>query len=355
MRKIAYFSLAALVCLGVALVAATDNGIRDSVLAYMPGQGSVKEEPVAVATKELRIWRPDAATQSAARTMPSGGMAPGSGTRLVIGRISSNARKHWPRLEAMAEYLSVELAGRGVAGIDVVMVETEEEMRELFRTGQVDFISETAFQALELTEDGVAEMLMREWKSGVPIYNTLIFTHRDSGIRTLRDLRGRRMVFEDPGSTSGYLVPRAAMARQGLNVTELSGPQARPAEGTVGFQFADDEVNVVGRVHRGISDAGAISNLDWSDDDEVTPGQRADLVVVHETDPIIRSIVVVRSNLDPVLKERLATALERMHESEAGRATLDEYWKVARFDRIEGEALQSIVNAQIMHEVFNSF
>ena len=350
MKKLAYFSLAALACLAVALVAATDNGIRDSVMAYVSGESATKDQPTTVALKELRIWRPDPAAESAA-----GAAASRRGTRLTIGRISSNARKHWPRLEAMAEYLSVELAGQGVAGVDVVMVETEEEMAELFRTGQVDFISETAFQALELTETGHAEMLMREWKSGVPVYNTLIFAHRDRGIRTLQDLRGRKMVFEDRGSTSGYLVPRAALAQRGLNLGELSDALARPQPGMVGFSFADDEANVVSRVHRGISDAGAISNLDWSDDDEVDPGLRADLVVVHETDPIVRSIMLVRSGLDPALKARLAEALERMHLSEAGRATLDEYWSTARYDRLEGEALQSVVNAQVMHSVFNSF
>ena len=350
MKKIASLSLAALACLAVALVAATENQLRDSIMAFVSDEGSVKEQPMTGASKELRIWRPDPAAESAAAAA-----APRAGTRLVIGRISSNARKHWPRLEAMAEYLSVELADKGVSGVDVVMVDTPEEMRELFRTGQVDFISETAFQALELSEDGLAEMLMREWKSGVPVYNTLIFTHRDSGIRSLRDLVGRTMVFEDAGSTSGYLIPRAALARQGLTLTELSGPQARPQPGTVGYSFADKEVNVVGRVHRGITDVGAISNLDWSDDDEVAPGQRADLVVVHETDPIIRSMILVRANLDPRLKARLAEALERMHLSEAGRATLDEYWSTARFDRLEGDALKSIVNAQIMHETFRSF
>jgi len=38
-----------------------------------------------------------------------------SGNRLVLGRISSNVPKYLPRLQAMANYLSIELAGQGIS------------------------------------------------------------------------------------------------------------------------------------------------------------------------------------------------------------------------------------------------
>ena len=126
------------------------------------------------------------------------------------------------------------------------------------------------------------------------------------------------------------------MARAGFDLVELDDPLARPPQGSIGYTFADDEGTVVNRVQRGVADVGAISNLDWDDDDEVSETQRLDRVAIHETDPIIRSIILVRSTLDPAVKARLATVLEHMHESDAGMETLREYWKVAQFDRIEG-------------------
>ena len=274
---------------------------------------------------------------------------------MVIGRIFNEARKHWPRLEARANYLATELAAVGVAGVDIKMVDTLEEMRELFRTGQADLVSETAFGAIELTWDGSAEMLMREWKSGVASYHTVIFARRDSGIHGLEDLVGRNFVFEDRSSTSAYLMPRAAMAQPGFDLVELDDPLARPPQGSIGFAFADDEGTVVSRVRRGFADAGAISNLDWADEDEISKVEKRDLVAIYETDPIIRSIVLVRSTLDPAVKARLATVLEHMHESEAGMETLREYWKVAQFDRIEGPALEGLLRARALHETFRSF
>ena len=275
--------------------------------------------------------------------------------RLVIGRISTNVRKHWPRLEAMAEYLAAELAPAGVAGVDVRMVDTIEEMRALLRSGEIDMLSETAFAAIELTNDNSAEMLLREWKSGVSDYHTIIFARRDSDVRSLDDLIGRTFVFEDRGSTSGYLIPRAHIVHSGFAMVELDNPLDRPPANTVGFAFADDEGTVIDRVRRGFADAGAISNLDWGDEDEVSELERQELMIIHETAPVIRSIMLARSTLDPAVKARLTQVLLSMHESEAGLETLRKYWKVARFDRIEGPALESLLNARAMHQVSSSF
>lgn len=318
---------------------------------YRRGVVLESARPAVVVERDARASAPAIAARAPLPAVP----AMRSDNRLVIGRISSNVRKHWPRLDAMATYLSSELAAHGVSGVDVKMVDTVEEMRELFRTGQVDLVSETAFGAIELTIDGSAEMMMREWKSGVASYHTVIFARRDSGIESLDDLVGRNFVFEDRGSTSGYLVPRAFMARSGFDLVEIEDTLTRPPTGAIGYAFADDENNVVNRVVRGFADVGAISNLDWADEDEVSETDRLELVAIHETDPIIRSVMLVRSTLDPAVKSTLSRVLGQMHESEAGMDTLKEYWKVARFDHIEGPALESLLTARVLHETFSNF
>ena len=144
--------------------------------------------------------------------------------RLVIGRISSNVPKYLPRLQAMANYLSIKMAGQGFSGIDIRIVDTLEEMTELFRNGEVDIVSETAFGAIELERDGLAEMLLREWKGGVPSYTSVIFVRRDSGIDSLDDLVGRSIAFEERSSTSAYLVPRSLLARADTIWLSLTAP-----------------------------------------------------------------------------------------------------------------------------------
>ena len=43
--------------------------------------------------------------------------------------------------------------------------------------------------------------------TGIAGYNSLLITHRDSGIKTIEDAQGRTFAFNDPESASGFLVP----------------------------------------------------------------------------------------------------------------------------------------------------
>ena len=109
------------------------------------------------------------------------------------------------------------------------------------------------------------------------------------------------------------------------------------------------------KVLSGEAAAGAMSNLDWSEAEDFTEADRRNLIIIHVSDPIIRSVMLVRSSLDPTIKARLAAILERMHETEAGLDTLEQYSKVARFDRMEGDALVTLMNARFMYETSGTF
>ena len=134
-----------------------------------------------------------------------------NGNRFVLGRISEKPSNHFERMRALADYMAVQLAPDGITGVDVVMVDSLEEMREMLASGGVDFMSETAFMASELVDAGVAELMLREWKQGVAEYHSLFFVRADSGLKDIADLPGHSIAFEDPGSTSAYLVPRVTL------------------------------------------------------------------------------------------------------------------------------------------------
>lgn len=270
----------------------------------------------------------------------------GEGNRLVLGRISQEPRKHYARLQAMADYLSLQLAGAGVSGVDVILAATPGEMRDMIRDGKVDLLSETPFVAFEYERDGLVTLLLREWKKGVPQYHTLIIARKDGPIHGLADLRGHHFAFEDPGSTSGYLVPRAALEKAGLSMVAMQGPRDPVPEGKVGYSFAKGEVNVVAWVNRGLAEAGAVSNLDWKDESDAPAHLKQDLMVIHETAPIIRSLLMVRASLDEGLKQEIRRVLLGMHQTRDGQETLKEYFKVAKFDSLEGEALDGLETAR---------
>ncbi len=261
---------------------------------------------------------------------------------LVLGRITDEPQKHFPKLRAMADELARELAPDGVARVDVAMVETLDKMKELLAAGKVDIVSETPFMALDLEAAGVARLLLREWKSGVAEYSSIIIARADGPVKRIEDIAGRRFAFEDPGSTSGYLIPRDVLETANLNLFEMRSPRDPVPDGRVGYSFANGEINVVAWVSRGLADAGAISNLDWDDPSAMPAHLKSDIVAIHRTPPVVRSIVMVRAGLDVALAARLSDVLEHMHETPAGRATLKAYFGVARYDRLDGPAVTGL-------------
>jgi phosphonate transport system substrate-binding protein len=273
-------------------------------------------------------------------------MQAADGPMLVIGRITDNPEKHQERLNRMAEYLAAELSEYGVTSVGTVMVETEAQMADLMRAGKVDILSETPFVAIQLESEGVADILMREWKKGVPEYHSVIVARKDGAVQSIADLAGRRVSFEDPGSTSGYLLPRNAIESAGLDLMPLDEPDDPVSAERVGYYFTGSETVAIEMIHSGTLDAGAISSIDWAESETVPDELRQDLHIVVETRPVIRSVLMVNASIPAEAQDAIATVLEQMELTPEGREVMKAYSKVARYDRIEGDALEGLEEAR---------
>jgi phosphonate transport system substrate-binding protein len=86
---------------------------------------------------------------------------------------------------------------------------------EAVRNGSVDVAVLSQFSAaLAYKTDSVDPLLV--WgASKEPA--SFCLTRTDSGINTAADLRGRQVAFVDPGSTTGYFMPKALLAKSGLS------------------------------------------------------------------------------------------------------------------------------------------
>ena len=183
-------------------------------------------------------------------------------TEIVIGKVSSNPKKHHRYLKPIADYVAARMTDLGVTGAKVVMAKDHDQMVRYLRQGKVDWVTDTAFATVIYQDAKVSEPLVRKWKKGVSEYHTVFVTRRDSGIRSLDDLAGRTIAFEDPGSTSAFLVPYATLKEHGMALSEMVSPREKAPAGKVGYVFSHEEINTSIWVHKGLVDAGAYSNLD---------------------------------------------------------------------------------------------
>ena len=135
-------------------------------------------------------------------------------------------------------------------------------------------------------------------KAGRTFYYSQIITHKDSGIKTVADLKGRTFAFVDPSSTSGHLFPKAGLMKAGFNPDKDFG--------RVIFSGSHDSSSIA--VQNKKVDAAAVA--DRILDAAIAKGlvKREDIVVVWKSDPIPESPTVWRKDLSPELKKRIQAA-----------------------------------------------
>ncbi|MDQ0039854.1 phosphonate ABC transporter substrate-binding protein [Variovorax boronicumulans] len=135
-------------------------------------------------------------------------------------------------------------------------------------------------------------------KAGRTFYYSQIVTHKDTGIKTVNDLKGKTFAFVDPSSTSGHLFPKAGLMKLGFNTDKDFG--------RVIFSGSHDSSAIA--VQNKKVDAAAIA--DRILDAAVSKGlvKREDLVEVWKSDPIPESPTVWRKDLPADLKTRVQAA-----------------------------------------------
>jgi phosphonate transport system substrate-binding protein len=282
------------------------------------------------------------ATITAPILAPLQAATPNDAQVLVLGRISDDPRAHYEQLKPLLDYVVPRMAGVGIREGRILMARDAQQMNSYLRRGRVDWVTETAGTGMLLQQRSGARPLLLTERDGVSSYRTVFFARRDSGIRSLADLRGRSIAFQNPFSTSAYYVPAAELLDASMPLEILLSPMDRPASGSVGYLFARSELNIATWVHKRLVDVGAMSNLDWHNPQRVPLAFRKDLVVIRESGEYPRALEMVRGNLDPKIEARLREVLVEAAGDPDARDALLQFFKTTRFLPIDAPAQQAL-------------
>ncbi len=149
--------------------------------------------------------------------------------------------------------------------------------------------------------------VLGEVYAGRPYYYSQIFVRKDSGIETLKDLKGRTIAYVDPISSSGYLYPHDIFVRAGL-IKDRKTPKG-------GFfrrvYFAGGDQQAIHAVYNKHVDAAgigefAINLLRLEERDAITTIARSVRIPSH--------CVVVRKDLAKALRAQFVRAMLKLNE-----------------------------------------
>jgi len=273
---------------------------------------------------------------------------------LVISKISDNPKKHYERLKPIVDYMASHMSDLGITEGKVLLAKDNAQMVRYLRQGKVDWVTETAFSAVVFEEQAGAEIILRKWKKGEPEYRSVFIARKDSTINSIDDLRGRLVAFEDPGSTSAYFLPSTVLVRRGMSLVQLDNIKESIPEGKVGFVFSGEERNTATWVHKGLVDAGAISNSDWEKLTRMPEAFRKDLHLIHETPAIPRALELVRQDLDPRITARLKSLLLGAAEDPEADEVLSAYEGATAFDEVDLAMQESLSEVRALLKVITS-
>ena len=234
----------------------------------------------------------------------------------------------------LVQYLGRRLSSGGEGVGEVVVAPTPFALVKLLEQRQVDFYMESVYPTYWINYvNGAGKMILRRWKGGMAEYQSLLFTKRGGGIRRLDDLRGKTIVFEDPDSTSGYLLPKLFLQRNGFKLVQKKDFDANATPGQISYLFAYRRDKLIDLVFTQQAAAGAISDDDYG---KLSDDQKADIIVLAQTERLPRHLVSVRANLSPLTVARLTDILIAMHDDPEGQKILKKTDRTTKFDLLPG-------------------
>jgi phosphonate transport system substrate-binding protein len=163
-----------------------------------------------------------------------------------------------------------------------------------------------------LYESRLSMIAVPRYRGQMLYQSHLIVPDRDRTTRRVADLRGRVFAYSDPLSNSGYLVPRAELAREG----HQPDTYFRRTFFTYGHR------KVIEAVRAGLADGGAVDGYVWDTLVLQQPASVAGVHVVWRSPPHGFPPVVARRNGSAREARELASALFDMEHTAAGRGVL---------------------------------
>jgi len=147
----------------------------------------------------------------------------------------------------------------------------------------------------------------------VSTYHGLIFVRKGSGIRTARQMKGKRFAFVDNATTAGYLLP--------LNYFQENGVTDYRSHFRETY-FAGTHEDAVYDVLNGKADVGAAKNTVFdrlaASDDRIA----RDLVILARSPDVPENGLALRGDIEEPVRKAVKDALIGMHDDPVGQSVL---------------------------------
>jgi phosphonate transport system substrate-binding protein len=166
---------------------------------------------------------------------------------------------------------------------------------EAMRSGLIDVAAFSPFPTpLAQSVAGVEPLVVAK---GVP-YSSVFVCRTDSGVKSLKDIKGKKVAFVDPGSTSGNYIPKLLLKRAGIDPD-------KDVKGT--YAGGHDTAELA--VKQGSVDCAADARSMYEQMTGSKAIDPAEQKIVAESDPIpVSMVIIARKGLDEKTRKDITDA-----------------------------------------------
>ena len=238
---------------------------------------------------------------------------PGFEKTFLIGLVpEQNIFRQMERYQPLADYLSKRVGMK----VRLTILPRYGNILDNFVSTGIDGAFFGSFTyALAHEKLGVEVLARPESLDGTSTYYGLIFVRRDSGIKTIRQMKGKRFAFVDKATTAGYLLPLAYFKEHGEDYRTFLKES----------YFAGTHEDAILDVLNKKADIGAAKNTVFEKLGASDNRVYGELIILERSPDMPENGLAVRKGLDDSLKERLKRILLTLDETPEGLGIIKEF------------------------------
>lgn len=234
--------------------------------------------------------------------------------QILIGLIPEmNVFKQKERFKPLAEYLT----NKTRVKVKITILSRYGNIIERFQSEKMDgaffgsFTGALAIQKLEV--DPIARPINLD---GTSTYHGFLFVRRDSGIKNVKDMKGKKMAFVEKATTAGYIFPIAYLKENGVTNIEAFFSE---------YYFTGSHDAAIYAVLDKNADIGAAKHSIYERVRLSDPRVDKELVILAESVKVPSNGLCVRKGLDKNLKKKLQDTLLNLDKDPEGKVVLDKF------------------------------
>lgn len=247
-----------------------------------------------------------------------------SENKILIGLIPEmNIFKQKQRFKLLGDYLSKK------TGIDITFTILSRYGNIIDRFGKEKmdgafFGSFTGAAAIDKL--GVVPLARPVNPDNSSTYMGYLFVRKDSSIKTIKDMKKKKMAFVEKATTAGYIFPLAYLRENGI---------ASPEELFSEYFFTGSHDAAIDAVMDKKADIGAAKNTIYERIRKENPRIDKELDIIARSPSVPSNGLCVRKDLADPIKNKLKEALLAMHNDPTGQTVLAQFGAIKFIETFE--------------------